>query len=157
MNNTVKLNASRLRLIFQTLDRYDLEHCEVQPAIGRTASRERRLSASTRRESTLTPAPSRSRGIRAGQARSEPKKRGASEATGVELSRKRKKSLTAGHVGAGSSASTLTMVSASTIASTVDQPDYVKFAEDILDKAQGLLSEREANGPSEHLAMYHCE
>ena len=129
VNSTAKSNASRLRLIFQTLDRYALEHCEIQPDIGQTACRERRLSGSTRPESTSTPPPSGSRGTRAGQARSEAKKRGASEAAGVELSRKRKKSLTSGHAGAGSSASALTTVSARNMASTAEQPDYVKFAE----------------------------
>ena len=129
INSTAKSNASRLGLLFQTLDRYALEHCEVQPDIGRTASRERRLSGSTRPESTSTPPPSGSRGTRAGQARSEAKKKGASEAAGVELSRKRKKSLTCGHAGVGSSASALTTVSAGTMASTAEQPDCVKFAE----------------------------
>ena len=120
VNSTAKSNASRLRLIFQTLDCYPLEHCEVEPAIGRTASQERRLAASTRPESTSALAGSGSRGTRAGQARFEPKKRGASEAARVEPSRKRTKSLTAGHAGAGNSTSALTTVSAGTMANTPD-------------------------------------
>ena len=65
---------------------------------------------------------------RPGQGRSEPQKRDTAEPEGRGSSKKRRKSLTNGPVGAGSSGSILTIVSTGPTSSAAPVPDFEKFA-----------------------------
>ena len=65
---------------------------------------------------------------RPGQGRSEPQKRDTAEPEGPGSSKKRRKSLTGGLAGAGSSGSALTTVSAGPTSSAAPVPDFEKFA-----------------------------
>jgi hypothetical protein len=127
-NGTAKSTASRLRLIFQTLDRYALENVEAQPALGRNVTQGRRQNADVLAGPTSAGVGSGSRGSRPSQARSEPKKRDAVSPAGAESNRKRKKSLPRGTPGAASSGSALTTVSAGPSTSTAPEADFEKFA-----------------------------
>lgn len=126
-NSSAKSNATRLRRIFQTLDRYALANVEPKPSLARSGSQAQRKASDARKERKSAGGGSESRAPRPSQARSEAKKRDAPSADGVESSRKRKKSLSSG-TAAVSSGSALTTVSAGPTAAAAATPDYEKFA-----------------------------
>ena len=113
-DSTAKSNASRLRQIFQTLDRYALENVERRPGIGRNSTQEQRPSSKEVLVPNTSLPASTSRGSRPGQSRSESrlKKKDAPHSQGEESTRKRRKSLFCRTGGTGNSASALTTLSA---------------------------------------------
>jgi hypothetical protein len=127
VDSTAKSNASRLRLIFQTLDRYALENVEPLPVVGRQSAQNMRPSETPPKLPTTLGALEGTT-ARPGQVRSTPKKRVAGTSSGTESTRKRKKSLPSGLGRGASSASALTSVSAGTLPASEPVPEYEKFA-----------------------------
>ena len=128
IDSTTKSNASRLRQIFQTLDRYALENVERRPGIGRSSAQEQRPSS----KEVLVPNTSlpafASRGSRLGQSISEPKRKDGPHSQGEESTRKRRKTTSGRTGGTGSSASALTTLSAKISPTPEQKPDYERFA-----------------------------
>ena len=120
--------ASRLQLIFQTLDRYALENVEPNPSLGCAQSQKWVKEMDTRPPNISVGGTSGRTTSRPGQGRSEPQKRDTTEPEGPGSSKKRRKSLTGGPAGAGNSGSALTTVSAGPTSSAAPVPDFEKFA-----------------------------
>ena len=128
VDSTAKSNASRLRQIFQTLDRYALENVEHHPRIGRNSAQEQRPSSKEVLVPNTSLPASASRGSRPGQSRFEPKKRNALHSQGEESTKKRRKTPSGQTRGTGSSASALTTLSAKISPTLEQKPDYERFA-----------------------------
>ena len=127
-NTSAKSIASRLRLIFQTLDRYALENVKPNPSLGRAQSQKRVKEMDTRPPNVSVGGTSERTTSRPGQGRSEPQKRDTAEPEGPGSNKKRRKSLTSGPAGAGSSGSALTTVSTGLTSSAAPVPHFEKFA-----------------------------
>ena len=84
VDSIAKSNASRLRQIFQTLDRYALENVERRLGIGRNSAQERRPSSKEVMVPNTSLPASASRGSRPGQSRSEPKRKDGLHSQGEE-------------------------------------------------------------------------
>ena len=127
-NTSAKSVASRLRLIFQTLDRYALENVEPNPSLDRAQSQKRAKEMDTRPPDVSIGGTSGRTTSRPGQGRSEPQKQDIAEPEGPGSSKKRRKCLTGGPAGASSSGSALTTVSAGPTSLAAPLPDFEKFA-----------------------------
>ena len=128
VDSTAKSNASRLRQIFQTLDRYALENVERRPGIGRNSAQERRPSSKEVKVPNTLVLASASRGSRPGQSRAEPKRKDGPHSQGEESTRKRRKTLSGQTGGTDSSASALTTLSVEISPTPEQKPDYERFA-----------------------------
>ena len=127
-NTLAKSIASRLRVIFQTLDRYALANVGPKPAIGRANSTGKRKECEARTPPASAGVASRQTTPKPGQARSKPQNRETAASEDAGQRKKRKKNLPGGLADACSSGSMLTTLSVCPSTTATPVPDFEKFA-----------------------------
>lgn len=128
VNSTAKSNASKLRLIWITLDHYAVANAVPVPAVGGNPSKQARRATIGGLPPQSGNTGEGSRGTRPGMARSEPQLRDPPSSQPAESTRKRRKpNQPGGTAGAGSSGSALTSVEATPSTSDTPPPIHEKF------------------------------